>query len=285
MFFVIDSSASNSSQFEDRIWRHLWEMRDVVPVSVVLPTVVSSPCPLLAEERADAILPSTGLQVPQNSAWIPMQIDVSRFARDNGDIRLSALEMALNNCVDQGDSMHDTSRWSSPAIEFDSWLNRRLAVAIRGWGNLVKMRGVDPGEFRTLSELKDLADFVNKTLCARSQTLAREKGYCPAVDVAGARILSSGSEMKRRWQSAIHQTALRHRNLTTMSAWDVFPQDQPADSRYADLLPLLHCANCLSFQRNVDISHWNINEFRRFYERVSAILRCNLDAGRIAKQV
>ncbi len=285
MFFVIDTSASQSLQYEDRIWRHLWEMRDVVPVRVVLPTVVSSPCPLLAEESADTILSSTGIQVPQNSAWIPMQVDVSHFARDNGDIRLSALEMALKNCVDCGDSAHDSSDWPSPAVSFDSWLNRRLAVAIRGWGNLVNLRGADPRAFRTLSELEDLADFIGKTLLTRSQALARERGHCPAVDVAGKRIPTGGSEMKLRWQRAVRHTALRHRNLTTMSVWDVFPQDRPADLRYVDLLPLLRCANCLSFRRDVDIAHWNINEFRSFYERVSAILRCTLDAGRIAKQV
>ncbi|MGI9247835.1 MAG: hypothetical protein ACR2QI_02395 [Woeseiaceae bacterium] len=285
MFFVIDTSASNSSLYEERIWRHLWDMRDVMPVSVVLPTIVSSPCPLLAEENADAILSSTGIQVPHNSAWIPMQVDVSQFLNDNGDIRLSALEIALFNCVDQGDALHDSSHWPSAAVQYDSWLNRRLAVAVRGWGNLVSRRGADPRAFRTLSELENLADFIGKTLRRRSQALARERGHCPAVDVAGTRILNSTSEMQSRWQRAVDHTALRHRNLTTMSAWDVFPQGQPADLRYLDLLPLLRCANCLSFQRDVDIAHWNINEFRSFYERVSAILQCNLDAARIAKQV
>lgn len=285
MFFVIDTSASKSSRYEDRVWQHLWEIRDVMPISVVLPTVVSSPCPLLAEESADAILSSTGIQVPHNSAWIPLQVDVSQFLNGNGDIRLSALEMALINCVDQGDALHDSSHWPSAAVQYDSWLNRRLAVAVRGWGNLVRRRGADPGAFRTLSELEDLADFISKTLHRRSQALARERGHCPAVDVAGTRILNSTNEMQSRWQRAVDHAALRHRNLTTMSAWDVFPQGQPADLRYVDLLPLLRCANCLSFRRDVDITHWNINEFRSFYERVSAVLRCSLDKGRIAKQV
>ncbi len=70
-----------------------------------------------------------------------------------------------------------------------------------------------------------------------------------------------------------------------MSVWDVFPQDGPADLRYFDLLPIVRCAHSLSFRRDVDITHWNIDEFRRFYERVSAILQRNIEAGRIAKQV
>ena len=285
MLFVVDTGTSRSSHDEDRIWRHLWEMRDVPPVSVVLQTVVSPACPLLAEENADAILISMGLHVPQNTAWVPMPVDISVFARDNGDIRLSALEMALRNCVDQGDALHDTNAWPSPEVSIDSRQNRRLAVAIRGWGNLVRLRRADPGAFRTLAELQQLADFITRTLSERSQALAREKGYCPAVDAAGSKILSSGSEMKLRWQRAVKHAALRHRNLTTMSAWDVFPDGEPADFRYINLLPLLRCANCLSFQRNVDIAHWDIHEFRAFYARVSAIVRCKNDAGRIAQQV
>jgi len=285
MFFVIDTSASHLSHCEDRVWRHLWEMRDITPVSVVLPTVVSSPCPLLTEEHADSVLPSTGIQVPRNSAWIPMQVDIMRFARANGDIGLRLLEKALNDCVDRGDLLHDKRNWSSPMISYDSWLNRRLAVAIRGWGDLVKLRGADPCALSTLNELEDLAEYIGGTLQRRSQAQARERGYCPAVDVAGTRILNSGIEIKQRWRRAVDQSALRHRNLTTMSAWDVFPRGQPADLRYMDLLPILDCANCVSFQRDVEIAHWNVSDYRRFYERVSAVLRRKRDSGQIAKQV
>ena len=91
--------------------------------------------------------------------------------------------------------------------------------------------------------------------------------------------------MLARWQRAVEDTATRHRNLTMMSPWDVFPSHEAADLRYVDLLPLLRRANCLSFQRNVDINHWNVNEFRSFYERVNAILRGGGEAGLIAKQV
>lgn len=285
MFFVIDSSAAHRSHCEDRVWRHLWEMRDIAPVSVVLPTVVSSPCPLLAEEGADAVLPATGIQVPRNSAWIPMQLDIMKFARQKGDIELALIEKALNDCVDRGDLLHDTRNWSSPMVTYDSWLNRRLAISLRGWGDLVALRGADPCAFGTLNELEGLAEFIAATLRKRSRVQARERGYCPAVDLAGARVLNSGAEMKHRWRRAVDQTALRNRNLTTMSAWDVFPRRQAADLRYMDLLPLLRCANCVSFQRDVDIAHWNISEYRRFYTRVSAVLRCKRDAAQIAEQV
>lgn len=284
MFLVIDTHARQSAQHEERIWQHLWEMRDLAPVSLVLPTVVSSPCPLLAEENADAILTS-GMQVPQDSAWVPLHVNLCRFLDRRGEVRLPALETELYACVDRGEALHDTRGWPSANMQFDSWLNRRLAIAVRGWGDLVERRGADPRAFRTLHELEELAEFISTTLQSRSRSLARKKGHCPAVDMAGANISGSGHEMMLRWQRAVNNNALRHRNLVTMSVWDVFPQCQPADFRYIDLLPVLRCANCVSFRRDVDVSHWSINEYRSFHERASAVLRRSIDAGRIAKQV
>lgn len=284
MFLVIDTRATRSAQHDARIWQHLWAMRDVASVSVVLPTVVSSPCPLLAEEETDAILTS-GIRVPQNSAWVPLHLDLCNFMTDKGDVRLQTLEVALKDCVDRGDTLHDSLGWPSHPMQFDSWLNRRLAVSIRGWGDLAKRRRADPGAFRTLRELEELADFISNTLHARSRLLAREKGHCPAVDAAGRNIVASGNEMKLRWQRAVDSAALRHRNLLAMSVWDVFPRCEPADYKYIDLLPLLRRANGLSFRRDVDVFHWSIDEYRSFHERVSAVLRCTIDAGRIAKQV
>jgi len=65
----------------------------------------------------------------------------------------------------------------------------------------------------------------------------------------------------------------------------VSPRGKPADLRYADLLPLTRYADSLSFQRDVGIAHWNVNEFKSFCERVSAIRHCNGGAGLVAKQV
>lgn len=284
MFMVIDTEACRTIEDELRLWRQLWQLRDVARLNVALPTVVSSPCPLLAEEPADTML-ACGIQVPRNSAWISLHVDLTDFAEANGELCMPALQTALDDCVDRGDILHDLRRWPIPDMHYDSWLNRRLSVLIRGWGNLVKKRGADPSALQTLNELGSLAAFIGNTMRRRSRALARKKGHCPAVDAAGASILASSGEMKIRWRRAVDSTALRHRNLVAMSVWDLFPQDEPADFRYADLLPLLRCANSLSFRRSVDISHWNVDHYRRFHNRVSAILRYTVANGCVAKQV
>jgi len=254
---------------------------------VVDPSVVTSPCPLLAAERADEFLPSACMTVPKDSAWIAMQVNLSEYAGENGDIRRNSLRKALHICVDDGDSLHDQTDWNEPLVQRDSWLNRRLAIAVRGWGDLVALRGDDPKSLQTLREMEDLAEWVCTTLHARSRELAANNAWCPALDEAGDRMLQHGSsyQWRKRWKQAVASVAVRHRNLTTMSPWDIFPSHQPADLRYVDLLPLTRFADSLSFQRDVTISHWSANDFKGFYEHVSALVRCNGGAGLIAKQV
>ena len=254
---------------------------------VVEPSVVTSRCPLLPAEAADEFLPVACMPVPRGSAWIAMQLNLTEYAEGDGVIRRDALQKALQTCVDDGDSLHDQTDWSEPQVQHASWLNRRLAIAVRGWGDLVALRGDDPRSLQTLREMEDLAEWVCTTLHRRSRQLAESSTWCPALDEAGKRMLQHGSSSRwrNRWKRAVASVAVRHRNLTTMSPWDIFPAHQPADLRYVDLLPLTRFADSLAFQREVTITHWNPNDFRGFREHVSAIVRCNGGAGLIAEQV
>ena len=216
-----------------------------------------------------------------------MELNVARYADASGTVNFTALEQALRECVDQGERSHDETQWQEPQIEYDSWLNRRLAIALRGWGDLVVRRGADPQDLQTLRELESLAEWICQTLKTRSRQLAKINSWCPALDEVGARVLRQGASKlwAPRWRQAVADVALRHRNLTTMSPWDVFPGAGSADLRYADLLPLTRFADSLAFQRDVSITHWNANDFKGFYERVAAIMRCNGGAGLVAMEV
>lgn len=227
------------------------------------------------------------MQIPSHSAWIPLQLDMAVFADDEGQLSMTELESALNSCVDCGDKLHDQTDWSEPLIEYDSWLNRRLAIALRGWGDIVERRGADPGSLQTLRDMEHLAEWACDTLHKRSRHLASRSNWCPALDEAGALVMQKKQSRTwgRRWRKALQDVAVRHRNLTTISPWDVFPRGKPADLRYADLLPVTRFADSLSFQRDVSIARWNVNDFKGFHERVSAIVSCKSGAGLIAKQL
>jgi hypothetical protein len=255
---------------------------------LVLPSaVVTSPCPLLPAEFAQDFSPQACMQVPAHSAWIPLELDLADYADAKGNVAKPILASALGACVDDGDRLHDQTSWSEPLIEYDSWLNRRLAIALRGWGDIVDRRGADPESLQTLRDMEELAEWVCVTLHDRSRHLALESNWCPALDEAGALVMQKkqSRDWGRRWKKAVQDVAVRHRNLTSISPWDVFPREKPADLRYANLLPIIRFADSLSFQCDVSISHWNVNDFKGFHERVLAIMRCNGGAGIVAKQV
>ena len=285
MYFVVDPDREVSPQQSALVWQRLWEMRDLAPITAVFPAVVSSPCPLLPDEAASAVVVPMRSQVPENSAWIPLEVDISKYLGSDGELRVAFLDAALRARVEEGERRHDATNWSSEAQRHDSWLNRRLSIFVRGWGDVIAEREADPSSIAALCDVRAVASHVSATLASASRAIAERNGHCPALDVAGARVLGHGKEMDVRWRRAVADNALRHRNLLTLSPWDVFPRDEPADPRYLNLLPILACANSVSYRRDVDISHWNVNEFKSFYTRVSAILRRSRDVSLIAKQV
>lgn len=285
MFFVVDLDKEASLQHSARVWEHLWAMRDLAPVRAMLPAPVSSPCPLLPVEAADAVLVASLMPVPGESVWAPVEVELTRYLDAAGQLRPALLDAALRAAVDRGEQWHDASKWCSATQRHDSRINRRLSVFVRGWGDVVAAGQYDPASLSTLRNLQRLAGRIVTVLTDRSRALAARKGYCPAYDIAGAQVREHGSEMNERWRRAVGNNAIRHRNLLTVSPWDVFPRGHPADYRYTNLLPVLACANSVSFRRDVDICHWNIKEFRGFFERVSAILRCSGETRLIAKQV
>ena len=283
MFFVVDPDREVAPQHAAFVWQRLWEMRDLAPISAVMPAVVSSPCPLLPDETADATLVATLTQVPAGSAWVSFEVDLVRYARRDGQLREALLDAALRARVAEGEHLHDETRWVEPDQDHDSRNNRRLSVFVRGWGDLVAIRGADPAALDTLRDLEALADRIARVLGAASREIAGKSGYCPAIDIAGARVLRHGQEMNALWRRAVMNNGVRHRNLFTISPWDVFPRGAPATFCYMNLLPIVRKAHSVSLRRDADIAHWQAGDFRAFHERVGAILRSAVDAPPVAR--
>lgn len=285
MFFVVDSDREVSPQQAAFVWHRLWELRDITPVNALLPAGVVSSCPLLPDEAAEAVFLPTLALVPGDTAWVSFEIDLAEYLCPRGDLHLAKLEAKLRDCVAGGERRHATAEWATCAMSHDSAMNRRLSVFVRGWGDLVQRRRDDPAGLPVLGELEQLVHHIEAILVNASREIAAQSGYCPAIDTAGARVQMHGREMAERWQRAVRDNALRHRNLLTLSPWDVFPRHDEAEARFMNLLPIIRCANSVSFRRDVEIAHWGVAEFRSFYERVGAILRRLGDASLVAKQV
>ena len=285
MNFVVDPDKEVAPQQAALVWQRLWEMRDLTPICAVMPANVTSACPLLPDETANALHVASLTQVPAGTAWVSLELDLVEYLRRDAGIRYGRLEQDLRALVAEGERRHDETRWEDDEQQADSNNNRRLSVFVRGWGDLVLLREREPLALETLRELESLADRMCTILIEESRVAAAESGYCPAHDIAGARVLRHGREMNARWRRAVMDNGLRHRNLLTLSPWDVFPRGEPADFRYMNLLPIVRMAHSVSMQRDVDISCWDARDFKAFHERVSAILRSVSDLPLVARQV
>ena len=285
MFFVVDPDREVAPQQSAFVWQYLWELRDLAPIGAILPAVVTSVCPLLPDETADATLVASLTQVPAGSAWAHLEVDLVRYARRNGELRHGLLEAALRECVNQGERCHDETRWTNRYQLADSNNNRRLSVFVRGWGDIVAMRGANPGRLETLQDIESLIERIAALLADASRAMTATMGYCPALDLAGAQVVHHGQEMNARWRRAVMDEGVRHRNLLTLSPWDVFPRGAPADFSYMNLLPVLRQAHSISMRRDADISCWDARDFRAFHQRVSAILRGMSEMPLVARQV
>jgi hypothetical protein len=168
MYFVVDADREVSPQQAALVWQRLWEMRDLAPISAVLPAAVSSPCPLLPDEAASAVVVPVQAQVPEDSAWVPLEVDLCGYLAGSGELRLASLDAVLRARVAEGERRHDAGNWASQAQRHDSWLNRRLAIFVRGWGDVVARRKLDPSSIAALREVRTLANHVLNTAGTRS---------------------------------------------------------------------------------------------------------------------
>ncbi|MDH3350552.1 MAG: hypothetical protein OEM51_03315 [Gammaproteobacteria bacterium] len=270
-------------------WPQLWQASAHGPVRAAFSTRVFPQCSLLSTEAATAIVPDMAIQVPVETAWVPMCLDISRFAADDGSLRESAVEHALCRCVEIGDALHDLTRWPTAKMRHDAWLNRRLAIIVTGIGDLVQRRRQDPKLFSSLKELCELLRWIKNVLHRQSQAMARATGKLPALDLSDpSRGLPCGpvrDGWHARWREAVNLAAVRHRNLLVLSPWSLFPSNQPPDYSYTDLLPLLEFANASASCGRPELAHWDVCRFKNFHQRAWAVLQQRDAAHQIAERL
>ena len=273
----------------DRLWRGLWELRTDPFVHTAFAERILPQCPLLSAERGRAIVSPIGLQAPADSAWVCMSIDLVRFAHPGGALDEQALEACVETCVDAGEALHDRLAWPTADVQHDAWLNRRLAIVLSGFGDLLRIRGMAPSDHDSLRYLNRVLLRLRMSAQAQSRVIAMRSEPLPAIGLSDpSHGLPHGSireDWRRRWREAVRATQVRHRNLLVISPWSLFPTDARADYEYAELLPLLRHADACAFRRNLSIRHWNFSQFKHFHQRARAILKQRVATSQIAKHV
>ena len=273
----------------DRMWRALWELRAERGVNTAFAERIMPQCPLLSVERGRAIVSPIGLQAPADSAWVCMGIELARFLRHDGAIDEPALKRCLETCIDVGEALHDTLAWPTADMQHDAWLNRRLAIVLSGFGDLLRIKGMAPADHESLRYLNQLLLWVRMNAQSRSRAIAMHAEPLPAISLSDpSHGLPRGSireDWRRRWREAVRATLVRHRNLLVISPWSLFPGEARADYEYAELLPLLRHSDACAFKRHVSIDHWNFNQFKYFHQRARAVLKQRVATSQIAEHV
>lgn len=273
----------------DRLWRGLWELRTDPFVHTAFADRVLPQCPLLSAERGRAIVSPIGLQAPADSAWVCMGIDLARFVRPGGQLDEQALQACVVTCVDAGEALHDRLAWPTADVQHDAWLNRRLAIVLSGFGDLLRISGMAPSDHGSLRYLNRVLLRLRMSAQSQSRAIAMRSEPLPAIGLSDpSHGLPHGSireDWRRRWREAVRATLVRHRNLLVISPWSLFPTDARADYEYAELLPLLRHADACAFRRNMSIRHWNFNQFKHFHQRARAILKQRVAMPQIAEHV
>ncbi|MDH3266052.1 MAG: hypothetical protein OEM25_03710 [Gammaproteobacteria bacterium] len=261
----------------DRFWLQMWHLRRATRLRVAYADAALSQCPLLSDERAGSILPTTAIQVPPGSAWIALRLDVSMFADGRGSTDDGALQQALCRAVEVGEELHELMAWPNAQMRHDAWLNRRLAIMVTGFGDLLRLRGLDPCDFAALQDLSATVMWVQDVLLQQSQRIATKTDVLPALRQADpSHALPVGpvrNNWRKRWRLAMEQAPIRHRNMLVLSPWSLFPAGVAADIRYANLLPLLKYADACAFSRPSDLSHWSVAQLQSFHLRAWAVLQ------------
>jgi hypothetical protein len=261
-------------------WRALW--RDgLMPA---YGGFVRSACPLLADEAATAVLPVTGLNVPQRSAWLVLCMDLAALADQRGRLDPADLEAVIADAVPLADALLDQVRPATAAQRRDAADNRRLALLVGGIGDLVAMRARDPADLDCLRELHAEMLALRDAVNLASAREARRSGPLPALSLPLHEWFDGHHQVRWRqhFEAARRRVAVRHRNLLAMSPYAVLPSKFACDPAYADLLPLLAFADAWAFSGPPDFGHWNLSQFKQFHTRARAIIQASQAITRIA---
>lgn len=270
-----------------RTWLQLWQLRSHQVFTAFWPTV-NSPCSLLSSEKATDVIPDIGLQAPLHAAFVSCELELYRLSDSCGRTNMRALEIFLAGMLEAAETRHDMTTWPTPAMQQDSWYNRRVAVRIVGIGDYALRHGLDPDRHASVKELITLISMIRRLAIDQSRRIARRREILPAIAATNPcrRLPADGlrDNWERRWQNAIAQSALRHRNLLVMSPWSVFPTGVD-DYRYANLLPILAYADACEFRRSLSLETWNTSRFIDFHRRVWALRQQSNAAMVIAEQL
>lgn len=259
-------------------WQLLWRHRGgPAPLLPAYGATIRPGCRLLDDEAATSVLPVHGIQVPAGSAWLPVSLHAPGLADDRGDLQWDRVSDTLASGLEVAEDIMSRLHWPHPGQAADATANRRLALSLTGLGDLVARRGLDPRRLETLEWLTAFVRRIRDMLWANSARMARENGILPALRRGDPSDRWDDGDhrehWKLRWQEALEQSAVRHRNMFVVSPYALLPSDGSPAFAYTDLLPVIAFADAWSFAADSCRGDFDQHEFTTFHRRAWAVIR------------
>ena len=275
---------------EESVWRLIHDPDGQKPrFWPALAAGTRSRCSLLPGEASRTLYPAFGIAAPRGSAWVPLSLDIGHVCGKRGELLERRFESTLDALVDLGDRLLDGLTWIDQRQATDARQNRRLAINVYGFGDLVVRRGDDPSDWGTLKWLDGLIARLHAGLWRRSRQLAARRGAVPALaerEPRGRwRDEAHRTAWRERWHQALLAEQVRHRNLLVLSPYAVLPRSIPAPPEFADLLPALLHADAFCFASAPQLKRWSASDLRSFYGRFQALIERHNAASFVAAGV
>ncbi len=233
----------------DSVWERLTRTSHQDPGVVLIPEATTLPLSdLHSSELCEVAMPQSLFEAPADSAWLALQLDVSRLADPVAGIGFRRLRPILRAGLRFADNLVDCVEWPWASLRLDAILNRRVAVHLVGIGDLVDRLDLDPLDFRSLQLVARWLGLMKRVLIRESAALARRRGPFPGLGVNDlVRNLAPHYGLKDA-ERLIRQRGLRHRHLLAISPWAIFPSaaSNHRTIDYCNLLPAIGCADTIN---------------------------------------
>lgn len=209
------------------------------------------------------------------TAWIAFEIDLARLGLSASQADLAAMRRLLRAGLRLADNLMEQVEWPSPELAQDALVNRRLALHVTGFGDVIDRLGMDPAAFPTVREAVRWMQLLRRLMLRESNRLARCRGAYPGLEVRDVESTLSRSYGRDYARRVLRQTGLRHRHLLVLSPFDIFPRGSPRHppGAYLHLLPVLSSADTVAMYGDRLRQSLPLAAYRRLLQMTWAIAR------------
>jgi hypothetical protein len=260
-----------------RYWQALTELAWRQPgIRLVLEHTTRPTCTLAGGERGNTVLPVSQFEVRADTAWLTLAIRLDALDHRSAQRQLRhELRRLLRSALRLADNLVDQIDWATPDLAQDALVNRRLAVHITGFGDLVDRWGLDPADFPTVDLVVRAVRLLRRLMLRESNALARERGAFPGLELRGLASSLTRSFGDAQASRLLRQAGLRHRHLLVLSPYSVFPRHTARRqlATYLHLLPALRSADTIAMHGEGVVRRLPLTVFQRLIQMTWAIGR------------